>query len=567
MSALFKRQKYIFLTVVIFLGLFLRFFMLGQNPPSLNWDEASTGYNAFSILKTGKDEYGNFLPLSIRSFDDYKPPLYTYLDIPFIAIFGLNEVAVRLPSAVLGTLTIPLLYFSVLEFFSSIKKGKEGFDIDHNKEIIALLSSLFFAVSPWSLQFSRAAYEGNIGVFFLMGAVLFFLKSFKNSKYIFFSTLFFALSMYSYHSFRLVVPVLLIAAFLIFLKEILSQKKLYFLNVLLLGILILPIFYSFFQIGSQGAGSRLSMVTLFGPSPNLDHSITELSYDKSKNDFVGEIFHNRRIVYFLAISKGYLDHFSPDFLFLHGDGGRQHHAVEMGMMYLFDLPLILLGFILISRNLNKKTALLLFILLIAPIPSAITTGTPHPVRAIAMLPPLIILSSIGFLFLIHTATYKNLQIIGKNFGQKYLYFFIILICVVFNFTYYIHQYYIHTPIEYGDFWQYGYKEAFSYAKEHEGEFKRIIVTYKYDQPYVYYLFYNKIDPSWYQKNWNFTNNGIMPRFDRKIGKYEFKNINFGQDQVLKETLLIGSPDEIPEEKTIKRIFFLNHQEAFRIAKT
>ena len=280
---------------------------------------------------------------------------------------------------------------------------------------------------------------------------------------------------------------------------------------------------------------------------------------------MGEVLHNRRIVYFLAVAKGYLDHFNPDFLFLHGDGGRQHHAVDMGMMYLIDLPLILLGFIVLSKQLNKRTFLVLLLLLIAPLPSAITTGTPHPVRAIAMLPSFVILSSIGGLFLVQKISHVGYREKGKEL--KYLCLLLVLAVGLFNFTYYIHQYYVHTPLEYGDFWQYGYKEAFSYAKSHETEYKKIIVTYKYDQPYIYYLFYNKIDPAWYQQNWNFTHDGVMPRFERKIGKYEFRNINFGKDQTSKETLLIGTPDEIPEDKTIKKIFFINNQEAFRIGRT
>src|SRR3989338_344065 len=84
---------------VILLAAVLRFYQLGQNPPSLDWDETAHGYNAYSILKTGRDEYGYKFPLYFRSFDDYKPPIYTYLVVPAVAIFGLNDFAVRFPSA------------------------------------------------------------------------------------------------------------------------------------------------------------------------------------------------------------------------------------------------------------------------------------------------------------------------------------------------------------------------------------------------------------------------------------------------------------------------------------
>ena len=75
---------------IVLLAIFLRFYQLGKNPPHLNWDEAALGYNAYSLLSTGRDEYGKSFPLSFRSFDDYKPPLYVYLTIPSVAVFGLN---------------------------------------------------------------------------------------------------------------------------------------------------------------------------------------------------------------------------------------------------------------------------------------------------------------------------------------------------------------------------------------------------------------------------------------------------------------------------------------------
>jgi len=159
------------LTVIIFIGAFLRFYQLGFNPPSLTWDEASIGYNAYSILKTGKDEYGNLFPISIRSFDDYKPPVYTYLTVPFIAALGLNEFSVRLPAAIIGVFFVVVIYFLVKEL---LQKWDKKF-----YETVSCASALFIAISPMSLQFSRAAFEGNIGLFFLMLALLLFFSCFR----------------------------------------------------------------------------------------------------------------------------------------------------------------------------------------------------------------------------------------------------------------------------------------------------------------------------------------------------------------------------------------------------
>jgi len=111
------------LVATLILASFLRLYHLGTNPPSLDWDEASLGYNAYSLLKTGADEYGNTWPLSIRSFNDYKPPLYTYLTIPAVALFGLSEFAVRLPSALAGVIAVAAAYFlsiELLQLYSQI---------------------------------------------------------------------------------------------------------------------------------------------------------------------------------------------------------------------------------------------------------------------------------------------------------------------------------------------------------------------------------------------------------------------------------------------------------------
>src|SRR5581483_6691207 len=94
------------LILVILLGAFLRLYQLGSVPSSLEWDEVSYGYNAYSLIHTGSDEYGGSHPLIFRAFGEYKQPVYMYLSALSIGSFGLNSFAVRLPSAIFGILTI-----------------------------------------------------------------------------------------------------------------------------------------------------------------------------------------------------------------------------------------------------------------------------------------------------------------------------------------------------------------------------------------------------------------------------------------------------------------------------
>src|SRR3989344_1259379 len=134
------RLKYLIL--VILLGFALRITYISDFPPSLNWDEVSLGYNAYSVFKTGKDEWGIVLPTIFRAFGDFKLPGYVYAYVPFVAALGLNALSIRLPSIIAGTLLIFLIY-SLSRKFSAPP----------------LLAALLAALSPWSLFLSRVAVE------------------------------------------------------------------------------------------------------------------------------------------------------------------------------------------------------------------------------------------------------------------------------------------------------------------------------------------------------------------------------------------------------------------------
>src|SRR5579864_1457881 len=112
-----KYKYYLLLFIVIVAALF-RLVGIGTNPPALTWDEAAWGYNAYSLGIDGRDEFGRFLPVNyLESFGDYKPPIYAYLDILPVKIFGLNEFATPLPSALAGVVAVLFTYFLVMRLF------------------------------------------------------------------------------------------------------------------------------------------------------------------------------------------------------------------------------------------------------------------------------------------------------------------------------------------------------------------------------------------------------------------------------------------------------------------
>jgi len=528
--------------LIFILAFILRFWQLGTNPPSLDWDEAALGYNAYSILQTGKDEYGAFLPLSFRSFGDYKPPLYTYLAIIPIKLFGLNEFSVRFISALFGTLTTVVVYFLVKKLFP------------HKSFILYLLSFLFISISPWHIQFSRVAFEANLALFFFIFAIYLCFIALEKGKFFIPAAVSFALSMYAYHSPRLLVPLIIFCFVVIYRKNIKTQIIPAVISFVLFIILVLPIFIDL----SSATSARLNSVTLFNPNERLGESINEMTVDAQKGDKIGQLTHNRRIVYAKEVIGGYLDHFSFDFLFLNGDPPGRHHAAGMGMLYLWDLPFIIIGLFYLLGHRDKNVLFLFSWFLIAPIASSITTGTPHAVRAIFYIPVYQIFSAIGFTVFICFLKSKNII-----FSKTIIAFSAFLL--IFNFYYYLNLYYIVTPVEFSQWWQYGYKQVVSKVSKLENKYDKVIVTYQYDQPYIFFLFYQKIDPWAYQKE---SNQAPIERSDRSFGKYEFHHINWPKDSQYPKTLIIGAPGEIPENiPSIDEIQFLDGTKAFKIVGT
>ncbi|MFC1710451.1 ArnT family glycosyltransferase [Patescibacteria group bacterium] len=160
----------VILFLIIVVAAVLRLVSLGNNPSHLSQDEAALGYNAYSILKTGKDEYGQVLPLVFKSFGDYKPGLYIYMTVPSVLVFGLSEFAVRLPSALAGILAVYLVFRIVVLAVSNDNSKRNGITL-------GLLASFFLAINPLHVNLSRAAWETNLSLTLVLLAILMFYKA------------------------------------------------------------------------------------------------------------------------------------------------------------------------------------------------------------------------------------------------------------------------------------------------------------------------------------------------------------------------------------------------------
>src|SRR5579883_2945269 len=157
------------LVLIFILAAMVRFIHVGDIPVSLYWDETAIGYNAYSILHTGKDEYGTLLPLLFRSFNDYKLGAYIYLTVIPVALFGLTEFSVRFWSAFIGSLSVVLMYFFTCNILAFTRISEK------QHKVIGLLAAALLAISPWAINFSRVGFEANVAVFVTVGSITVFL--------------------------------------------------------------------------------------------------------------------------------------------------------------------------------------------------------------------------------------------------------------------------------------------------------------------------------------------------------------------------------------------------------
>ena len=540
---------------IILLSAILRLWQLGNVPPSPDWDEVALGYDAYAIIHTGRDSFGKFLPVVLRSFDDYKPALYAYLTIPSILIFGLNTFAVRLPSALFGIISVIAVFFLIREIFEKYKY----------RDYLSLLSSFLLAISPWSTQFSRVGFESNVGTCLNILMVLFLIKGFKKPWMFSLSAFFAGLSIYAYQSEKVFTPLLALAVVIIFWKKLFAINKKYILAAFILGIIVVAPM-ALYILGNRAALLRVTGTSVFSSQTELlKTNIKKLEQDKLNNDKIGSLLDNRRLVYGKTIISGYASHFDLNWLFITGDISR-HHAPSMGLLYLFEFPFILLGIYFLifdssGNGFDKKTKFLIFSwFLIAPIPASITTGIPHAVRTLNFLPTWQIFAALGILStFIFVKKFKNI---------KWIFYFVFGLVFILNVSYYLNQYFVQQNYYNSQDWQYGYKQAVYEVDKIQEKYTKIVVSdnQPMDKSYMFFLFYLKYPPRDYQKIGEHSSGGYAAH--HSFGKYTFRPINWSRDSVDKNVLYVGTPSEIPKGlHVIKTIYNLDGSEAIKIAGT
>lgn len=535
------KVSYLLLSFIILLAFITRFWQLNSIPSSLTWDEVAWGYNAYSLGIDGKDEFGTLLPVTyLESFGDFKPPVYAYLTVIPVALFGLNEFSTRFPSALFGVLTVLLTYFLTKALFYKSKQ----------KEQYALLATLFLAISPWHINLSRAAFEANVSTFFIVLGIWTFLLGLQGKKYGFvLSAIAFVVSLYTFNTARIVAPLLVVVFALGNYKTLLEYKKRIFVAGIVGLVLVLPLIP--FLVTPQ-ASLRFKEVNIFSDASIIERSNQYIENDN--NEWWSKIIHNRRLGYSVEYVKHYLDHFKPSFLFIRGDGNPKFSTQEVGQLYIWELPFLIIGLLFLFRKKEQYWWFIPVWIGIGILPAATARETPHALRIETILPTFQIIVAYGVV---------SLYGILSSYKFKYKHILSTAILVILsliilgNFVYYLNGYYTQYAKKYSGEWQHGYKEAIAYIENNKGSYENIYITEDLGRPYAYVLFYTQYNPQ------NFRKEAVVHRdafgfvHVEKFNKYNFpKLMDYEFHENKENSLFINSSSKVPENATVLKKFYL-----------
>lgn len=535
------------LLIIIIIASILRLWKIDEVPVSLFSDELDVGYQADSLIKTGKDYMGNPFPLYFHSYADFRAPVYIYSAIPTVFLFGITPLGVRLPAVIFGILGVWAIYLLVTELLSYkiIKIGRNQSPIS-NHQSLAIVASAIMAISPWHLQYSRAAFEVTEVFFFLLMGLYFFFKGLRNGMYFWISAICFGLTPWIYSTARFFVPFLILFLFIVWKKEIISCTKKYLITtVAVLGVFFLPMFYTML---TGSAGQRFSYISIFSdptvPGEVEFAKLTDARVEGENRSLFSKIesglIHNKYTFWGRKIVENYYKSFSTEFLFIKGDINLRHSIEGVGQLYKVEAIALVLGIIsFFGFFKDKKIKLLIaFWILVGTLPSAITRdGGGHATRLILILPPLVLLISYGIL--------QGFGLFGGQWVKPVTALYIGLL--VINFWTYQHEYWVENPWYSERSWHAGYGPMVELIKKYEGNYKKIIISNAEDQPYIFFAVYYPVPPDRWQMG--FSEGHVEGFGDMKhLGKIYFGQVGSvglkGLSDVLEEgTLYIAAQRE------------------------
>ncbi len=478
MKKLFATVPFGLIIVTLIAGA-LRLPALAKYPVGFHIDEASLGYNGYSMLKTGKDEHGNRLPLYIDMFGDNRPTGYHYLTIVPIAIFGVNEFATRFPGAIFGLLSvIPMFYLALI-----ISKDKRT----------AFVASALMAISPWHIVSSRASAESIVALFFILLGATLLIVSIRSASVLPLTvgSLCLTLSFFFYHTPRMFVPILFAGVAALFWKQRHNYPVTFRFVAIMCGLIItctscLLIFVI------QGGTGRFGQVSIFGSPATtliLEEQLREDGF-RQTNPLLSRILHNKPINYSLTFLSNYFEYFTGEFLFLKGGRPLWYKVPNMGLLYLVELPCIVVGLLFLFAQRDAFSKVPLMWVCIAPLAASMTTDDiPNVQRVMVMFPMCELIAGYGIIRIISSSAAHRKNIIIACLTMAF----------VFNGIYFFHQYLVHGSSHETIYRFNGFKEMVQAVAREYDAYDKIIMTKTSGGIYPHVLFFTKYNPATYQQ--------------------------------------------------------------------
>jgi 4-amino-4-deoxy-L-arabinose transferase-like glycosyltransferase len=487
---------------VFLLALALRIFSLDSIPSGFHRDEAFLGYNAYSILKTGRDISGVFLPSHLSSFL-YTPAGYAYLSIVWIVIFGLNVFSIRFASAFFGAISVLAVFYLVKEISLMIKLG------ENQSKIMSLLACCLFAVSPWHINLSRTASVITVVLFFILCGLVFLLRYFCAGKksYLFIAYLCLTLSLSMY-----IAPYPFLLLFLPFVTLLFSVGRREMLITQLLFFVIFIVIPSGITFASSDLSLRARSLSIFQASETLLVLDEQIKRDGVEGTpyILTRIFHNKVQGYISEFLANYFSHFSYDFLFTDKNLPDRYRVPQAGLLYLIDLPFFFLGIWFLWQKNKRITLFLSAWLFFSPVGSALASDdVPNMQRTLFMIVPMLIFIAFGMLFFLLCLPRSLRLIAGVTVGIVYF----------LGVGFYLHQYFTHGPYYRPWYRQDGYKELVSSINSLLPRFEKAVVTNRESAPTIFFLFFSRYDPAKFQEE---ARRSFIKDYDRMaFGRFEF----------------------------------------------
>jgi hypothetical protein len=537
------KKSFFLLVIILFNAFILRITFLTEYPEGFYQNEASWGYNAYSLLETGKDEYGKFMPIVLESFGDYKMALHAYILIPFILMLGLNEFTIRFSTVLISLLSLILSYLIVRKLTKNNK--------------VALLSLFILSILPWHIVFSRIGNETMTALCLFLSSGFVFLEWLENKKLLLLvcSVILQILSVLTYYS--VWIPTIFSVGMYFF--YVLKEKKIDFNFIPLMFIVFLPLVVIIFSYKSSGS-ERLKQINIFqniGAQPLLEEQIRE--DQKNFPYYFTRIFHNKLSFYPFFIIKNYFNTLNINFLFFDGDYSEQVYKVPFnGVLYSVFLPVLIIGIIILITEVKIHLKILIIsFIIIGFMGNAISVFGSESQRTL--------ISSLAFSILITYGIIKfhKLSIYNKYIKAIFFLFFIIFLYQIADFN---HQYFWHSNHNKPWYRNFGEKEMIQTIADLGQRYEKIVITGN-TSSYIYYYFYNRIDPKIAQKEAlemlnNKDKDALLHRYRNRFGNNLIMPLDCPSAGKI-GVLYVCRGNRIPKNsKIIKTIYFKDFQPAY-----